>query len=321
MTRMARIRLLSSCLLGLAFLGGCGHGASSPSETAQSSATRGQYLVDHVSLCNDCHTPHNPDGSFDRTRYLAGVECFIDVDPDPGKGCLNTRNLTPDGTGLKNRTDAQIKEMFQNGVTPTGKALIPVMPYWVYHNMTAQDADAVVAYLRTVPAVSHAVPPSEPPWAAPPHPAAPIDPVTIPSPSQDDPSAMRGRYLATMAGVCLDCHTPSLPPGGARPIDMSRPFAGGRDFQPVRPSPPFPPHLYSANLTQDATGLADWSADDVVRAMKRGVDRHGARICLMPSGPAGALGQLTDEDATDIAHYILTIPAIANKVSRECVAQ
>src|SRR5215475_7021458 len=218
---------LSSCLVAAALLvGGCRGGASDPGG-AQSLVKRGEYLVEHISLCNNCHTPHNPDGSFDRSRLLSGVECLVDVDPEPGKGCLHSRNLTPDPTGLKNRTDAQIKEMFQNGVTPTGKALIPLMPYWSYHNMTDEDANAVVAYLRSVPAVSHAVPASEAPWASPPRPAAPIDPATIPSPPQENRSALRGRYLASLAGVCLECHTPSLPPGGARPVDMSRPFAVG----------------------------------------------------------------------------------------------
>lgn len=39
-----------------------------------------------------------------RSRHLAGVECLADIDEAPGKGCLNSRNLTPDATGLASRT-------------------------------------------------------------------------------------------------------------------------------------------------------------------------------------------------------------------------
>ena len=311
MTRIA-------CLLAFATVLACGNDDDGGSE---SGVERGRYLVDHVSLCIDCHTPRKPDGSFDNMRYLGGTECFVNVDPAEGTGCLHTKNLTNDATGLANLTDTQIVDLFQHGVTPTGKALIPVMPYWLFHNMTDEDAHAIVAYLRTVPAVSHAVPASEPPWEAPAAPAEPIDPKTIPPAPEGDESAARGRYLAGMAGVCIECHTPQLGPEAPRPIDMTRPFAGGRDFQPGLPSPPYPPHIYSRNLTQDATGLAGWTADDVVKVLKQGQSRDGSAICLpMPSGPMGQFGALTDDDARDIANYILTLPGVSNQVPSECVA-
>src|SRR5687768_11516880 len=39
-------------------------------------AARGEYLVHHVSVCIDCHTPRNKDGSLDMTRLLAGEPNF-----------------------------------------------------------------------------------------------------------------------------------------------------------------------------------------------------------------------------------------------------
>jgi len=329
MIDVARTGPQASALLAAACLvAACGRdGSQSPaaariSQSSQSVLERGRYLVDTVALCNDCHTPRNADGSFDKTHpYLPGVECLVDIDPEPGKGCLNSRNLTPDATGLKSRTDAQIKTMFLDGVTPTGKALLPIMPYYSYHNMSDEDASAIVAFLRSVPPIVHAVPPSEAPWTNPGRPAEPIDPATIPMPPPDDASALRGRYLAAMAGACLECHTPRLPPGGPRPIDMTRPFAGGRDFHGLLPTPPFPEDIYARNLTQDPTGLAGWSAAEVVTALRRGLDRHGDGICPpMPSGPRGPFAELTDGDATDIANYILTLPAIAHSIPDKCVA-
>src|SRR5215813_2293364 len=114
MIEVARMGPHASGLLAAAFLvAACGHDTSTASaarisQSEQSIVERGRYLVDTVALCNDCHTPRNANGSFDRTRYLSGVECLFDIEPEPGKGCLNSRNLTPDATGLKSRTDAQI---------------------------------------------------------------------------------------------------------------------------------------------------------------------------------------------------------------------
>src|SRR5947207_13850439 len=39
---------------------------------------RGQYLVDHVEACGDCHTPHDPaTGAPNMAMYLAGNPDFI----------------------------------------------------------------------------------------------------------------------------------------------------------------------------------------------------------------------------------------------------
>src|SRR5687767_183518 len=62
---------------------------------ANPAIARGAYLVNTVLLCIDCHTPRNQDGSFDMSKHLSGVECFIDAIPaSPTMGCLHSRNLT-----------------------------------------------------------------------------------------------------------------------------------------------------------------------------------------------------------------------------------
>src|SRR3954468_8600818 len=42
---------------------------------------RGDYLVNHVAACPDCHTPRKMDGSPDMAKFLSGVECLADADP------------------------------------------------------------------------------------------------------------------------------------------------------------------------------------------------------------------------------------------------
>ena len=51
-------------------------------------------------------------------RYLAGNADFVAL---PTGEKLPSRNLTNDATGLKNRTDAEIKNMFRNGIRPNGQ--------------------------------------------------------------------------------------------------------------------------------------------------------------------------------------------------------
>src|SRR5262245_30355837 len=98
-----------------------GDDASTP---ATSNSARGKYLVESLGACGDCHTPRKPDGSIDTSKHLAGVDCFIDADPTKDDfGCLSSRNLTDHETGLKNRSDQEIKDMFMKGERPDGKAL------------------------------------------------------------------------------------------------------------------------------------------------------------------------------------------------------
>lgn len=296
---------------------GMGGGAGEGGAPVDPEVARGEYLVNVVSLCTDCHTPRNPDGSPDLDNFLAGVECFIDADPaDDEVGCLSTRNLTNHATGLRNRSDEEIKAMFLEGVRPNGSALHPIMPYWSYGNMSDEDADAIVAYLRTIPGVAHDLPPNQAPFTAPDEPAVRVDLDEVPEPDTDDPnyeSAMRGRYLAAQAGPCLECHTPETDPGTPEPRDLSRAFAGGNMFARDALGLPaiFPETIYTRNLTSDETGLADWTAEDIVRVLKEGVTPDDKPVCPpMPSGPMGAFARLTDDDAQDIANYLLTLPPI-----------
>jgi len=98
-------------------------------------------------------------------RFLGGSEVGFEI---PGLGVFHGPNLTPDkATGLGNWTDAQIVAALQKGQRPDGRMLAPIMPWHAFANLTKQDVDAIVAYLRSLPPVAHKVPgpfgPTEPP--------------------------------------------------------------------------------------------------------------------------------------------------------------
>jgi mono/diheme cytochrome c family protein len=125
--------------------------ASAQTEQVQ----RGKYLA-AFGGCNDCHTPGYFFGKPDMARYLGGSEVGFEI---PGLGVFHGPNLTSDKeTGLGNWTDAQIIAALQKGERPDGRMLAPIMPWRAFAGMTPDDAQAIVAYLRTLPAVRSKVP-------------------------------------------------------------------------------------------------------------------------------------------------------------------
>ena len=147
---------------------------------------------------------------------------------DPGQGAVRRTadrgrqaftavpsNITPDPeTGIGKWTDAQIKTAIRQGKRPpnaqNGGTLIgPPMPFGQYRGIADADIDAVVAYLRTVPAVKNAVAKSTYHIPLPPAWGPPIDkPITAP-PASD--KVAYGAYLAGPLGHCVECHTPMGP--------------------------------------------------------------------------------------------------------------
>ena len=109
-------------------------GAADPAAIA-----RGKYLVT-IASCHDCHTPGYFLGKPDMARFLGGSEVGLEM---PGLGTW---------------TDAQIVAAIQEGKRPDGRMLAPIMPWHAFANLTKQDVDAIVAYLRSLPPVANKVP-------------------------------------------------------------------------------------------------------------------------------------------------------------------
>jgi hypothetical protein len=280
---------------------------------------RGAYLVNAVIGCPDCHTPMLPTGAPDMTKFLAGNASFV-VNPQNGDK-LGSRNLTNDATGLKNISDDDVKSLFmtgQRGVGTSLEVLNPVMPYYVFHNMSSDDADAIVAYLRTVPPVVNTIPKRGASFDLS-APANPLDPNLIPLPVDtytNRESALRGRYLAAESGLCVECHTPHLAPG-ADVLDTTKFFSGGEDYSALFAAT-LMIHPVSKNLTSDATtGLGTWALSDVLAAIKTGKAKDGSGIC--PPMPTADYANITTADATDIANYIKSLPPIVHAIADMCV--
>ena len=109
----------------------------------------GFYLVT-IGHCLECHTPFAAGGhGVDFAGSLAkGGREF----PGPW-GVSKSRNITSHKTaGIGDWTDAEIKTAITQGKRKDGTQLKPPMDYAAYAKMTDADLDAVIGYLRTLPA-------------------------------------------------------------------------------------------------------------------------------------------------------------------------
>ncbi len=105
---------------------------------------RGRYLSEAVVHCQECHSPRNGLGAIERDKAYAGNP----VGPDG----QNAPNLTP--TGIGKLTQSDLRDMLSSGMTPDGDFLGSGMADVVLGTakLTQADRDAIIAYVRTVPA-------------------------------------------------------------------------------------------------------------------------------------------------------------------------
>lgn len=130
-------------------------GVAVAARSDDSQIARGKYLVSVIG-CSDCHTPGTFLGKPDMSRFLAGSDVGFEI---PGMGVFYGANLTPDKeTGLGGWSAAQIATAITTGKRPDGRILAPAMPVEDFKNLTPADAQAIAAYLQTIPAIENKVP-------------------------------------------------------------------------------------------------------------------------------------------------------------------
>jgi mono/diheme cytochrome c family protein len=108
---------------------------------------KGFYLVT-IAHCMECHTPMGSRRREFETRLGAGGAEF----PGPW-GISVSRNITSSkDKGIGGWTDDEIKRAITQGISRDGSPLKPPMGYHYYATVAADDLDAIVTYLRTLPA-------------------------------------------------------------------------------------------------------------------------------------------------------------------------
>jgi mono/diheme cytochrome c family protein len=126
----------------------------SPALADDAEVARGRYLV-IIAGCSDCHTPGALIGAPDMKRYLGGSDVGFSI---PGQGVFVGENLTPDKeTGIGSWTSDEIITAIRKGKRPDGGELSPVMPYAAFSHLTDEDAQAIAAFLKSLPAVMNKI--------------------------------------------------------------------------------------------------------------------------------------------------------------------
>jgi cytochrome c553 len=236
----------------------------------------GQHVAGAVAVCTRCHGP-NLDGA-------------VVVDDNAAR--VVAPNITRGGA-VSGFSDADYVRAIRDGVGPDGHPLW-LMPADAYTRLSELDLGALIAYLKSLPAVSSELPDREirelgrvrlptgdlsllPALSvnhAAPRPAAPAPGVT----------PGYGEYLVSLAG-CGRCHGPALRGGTVPGAPRGTPRA---------------PDLSTA-------GLGDWSESDFLRAMRGGRRPDGSAIDTSMPWPYYA--QMSDLELGAIWEYLGVIPA------------
>ena len=117
----------------------------------------------------------------------------------------------------------------------------------------------------------------------------------LPSVAAEATVVSKGEYLARAAD-CVACH---VVPGG-------KPYAGGLKFKLPFGS------LYSPNITPDKeTGIGDWSDDDFVNAVQRGVGKEGKHY--YPAFPYTSYTLMSREDILAIKSYLFSLEPVSQR--------
>lgn len=227
-------------------------------------------------ICGVCHSTKLGGPLVGRNFFEGG---------GPPVGTLYAPNLTPAGE-IAGWTDGEVIRAIREGIHQSGRALI-VMPSESFHNMSDEDVQSMVAYLRSrapvgtrspagkfnvigalffglgiaetsvQPAINH--------------------PVVVPPRGS---SAAYGKYLISIAS-CTGCHGEDL-----------------RGRTPKGPGPPGAPNMIAI--------ASAWDADGFVKTFRTGTDPGGHKLTReMPWQSVGRFA--SDDDLRAIHAYLKSL--------------
>ncbi len=251
----------------------------------------------------------------ERGRYLTVsgdcVSCHMRLGGKPFEGGLGLKtpfgvifsaNITGDRShGIGDWSPDDFWRMMSGGLGRHAKFIYPAMPYNYYTRISRPDSDAILSFLKTVPA-SHYRPPAN---------LLPVPmnirPVLIgwnvmflknrrfsPDPAHDA-AWNRGALLVEGLGHCGACHTPMNLAGAP---ETSRYLRGAVLNGWLAP-----------DLTGNPrTGLGRWSPADVATYLRAGRNAHSNAAGPMGEVVAYQTSLMSDADLMAIATYLKSLP-------------
>jgi mono/diheme cytochrome c family protein len=265
---------------------------------------RGHYLVRNLVNCWQCHgDPSQAAQAAEGADIPLSGGTRFNIPP----GIFYARNITPDSaSGIGAFSDGALARALRLGVGHDGRALLTFMEF---QNLSDQDLQSVISYLRSQPPVHHLVPP---------HQfnllgmivkatvlANPVGPrSTPPHETPHGATVENGRYLVESVIMCGSCHTQRDMKTGAF---IGPRFGGSHGFG----EPDVAGNFWSPpNITSDPeTGrLGHMSEDEFVTRFRAGR--------LLPHSPMPWQGfrNLAEDDLRAIYKYLKTVPPVHNDV-------
>ncbi|AMO22029.1 cytochrome c [Ramlibacter solisilvae] len=266
-------------------------GFSSTAAPSADTVARGAYLV-RAGNCFSCHTQRGG-------APFAGGRAI-----ETPFGTVYGSNLTPDkATGIGEWNTDEFWRALHNGRARDGRLLYPAFPYPNYTLLTRADADAIYAYLRTVPAVAQPNTPHGLRWPYSTQAALAVwramyfKPETYEPERAQPPEWNRGAYLVQGLGHCSACHTARNVLGANTGMtDLS----GG--LIPML-------NWYAPALTSHESGVADWDLAEIQKLLKTGVAPRGSALGPMSEVVLESTQHLSDADLHAMAVYLKSLPA------------
>lgn len=266
--------------------------SSSPAAYAATPANiaRGAYLA-KAANCMACHTARGG-------QAYAGGRVI-----ETPFGRVLSPNITSDKeTGIGAWSADDFWHALHNGKARDGRLLYPAFPYDSYTKMTRDDADALFAFMRSIPAHTRASQPHALRF--------PYNQQFMlagwrllyfkPGVYADNPAENaqwnRGAYLVTGPGHCIACHSSRNTLGAS---------VGGLSGGMIHTL-----GWYAPSLTSDAeAGLGNWEVPHIVDLLKTGVSQRATVFGPMADVVQQSLQHMSTDDVTSMALYLKSLPA------------
>ena len=255
---------------------------------------RGAYLV-RAGNCVTCHTARGG------APFAGGREIETPF------GTVYASNLTPHRTtGIGSWSPDQFWRALHDGQSPDGRLLSPAFPYPNYTLVSRADADAMFAYLHSLPPIDRRNTPNRLRWPYDTQAALVIWRALYFKPGvyESDPGQTaewnRGAYLVRGLGHCGACHTARNAMGASsQMMDLS----GG--LIPMQ-------NWYAPSLTSPAeAGVAHWSLEDIERLLRTGMGTASAVLGPMAEVILQSTQYLAPGDLRAVAVFLKSLPQSA----------
>jgi mono/diheme cytochrome c family protein len=254
---------------------------------------RGAYLAS-IGNCMGCHTAHAGQ------PYAGGHSLDTPI------GTFITPNITPDPeTGIGRWSEDDFWRALHEGKRRDGSPLYPAFPYTEYTKITREDANAIFAYLQSLPPVQQRNLPDQIRFPFNLRPLVYLwrflyfDQGTYRPNAAKGNEWNRGAYLVQGLGHCNACHTSRNPLGGSRGGVLS----GGQ----IMGSNWYAPSLTSL---QEAS-TSEWPVPEIMNLLTTGLSSRAAATGPMADVVSQSLQHLAADDAGAMAIYLQSLPRTA----------